>query len=94
MNNLACFYKSKYGALYIKYCCSTVIGALYITISIAAPRSSLYYIMIAAPRKLVLSTLFIAAPRIYWVDLDISTSLVHFLAVFALFSGISVNFGV
>ena len=51
-------------------------------------------IIIVAPRKLVLSTLFIAAPRIYWVDLDISTSLVHFLAVFALFSGIYGHFGV
>ena len=34
------------------------------------------------------SITIIAALRIYWFDLDISTSLVNFLAVSALFSGV------
>ena len=36
----------------------------------------------------------IAASRIYWVDLDISTKMVHFMTVLALFLGIFGQFSV
>ena len=65
------------------------ICALYITTIIAALKLSIF-MTIAAPRKLgaLYITIIIAASRIYWVDLDISTKMDHFMTVFALFLSI------